>query len=246
MRSRTLALGSVLVCLATLLVQPGCGKKAEKEPEEIKTLPDSLVSFREKIDWLIPRSFESLEYACQNKADQEIDAAISLHAFVPAEKFLGIFEGVAVQFKRLYYGYEVFSSVFTVDPTLPIDSTIALLQLEARSRLAEQIRYAEEQIGNVTDDLQRQNVERELGGLKAGLAEIEANGVMLYGAEVRAYPEDLKGLMFRPEGLIRVIFPGVPTDGSWVRISPFHFDRMMQADQAAADARAAAGAPGAP
>jgi hypothetical protein len=135
----------------------------------------------------------------------------------------------------------MFSSVFTVDPTLPIDSTMSLLQLEARSRLAEQIRYAEEQIGNVTDELQKANVQKELEGLKKGLGEIETNGVLLYGAEVKALPEDLKNLMFRPEGLIRVIFPGVPQEGSWVRLSPFHFERMAQADQAAAASRAGAG-----
>jgi hypothetical protein len=61
--------------------------------------------------------------------------------------------------------------------------------------------------------------------------------VLLYGAEVKAYPEDLKGLMFRPEGIIRVIFPGVPQEGSWVRLSPFHFERMMRADQAGEAAR---------
>ncbi|MFH1680316.1 MAG: hypothetical protein ABIH26_06680 [Candidatus Eisenbacteria bacterium] len=232
------ALRTAALCLALLLfVLPGCGKKGEKKGEGTAVLPDTLMSFREKIDWLIPRSFESLEYACQNKADQEIDAVINLQVFVPSAKFLSLFDGIDVKFRKFYYGYERFSSMFTVDPALPVDSTMALLKLEARSRLAEQVRFAEEQLENVTDSLQREGARVELEGLKKGLGHLDSLGVFLYGAEVKGYPEDLKGLMFRPEGFIRVIFPGVPEEGSWVRISPFYFSRMLRADQAAEEAR---------
>jgi hypothetical protein len=232
---------AVLVLSALLLAAPfGCGKK-EKGKEAVAALPDSLVQFRQKIGWLIPRSFESLEYACRNKADEVMDAAINLNAFVPPAKFLSLFQGVEVKFQKLYYGWETFGSVFTVDPNLPADSTMALLQVEARGRISDRIRVMEEELRNVTEETARERAEAELAELRKGLAHVEAEGALIYGAEVRAYPEDLKGLMFRPEGIIRVIFPGVPQEGSWVRISPYYFDRMMKADEAADQARAEVG-----
>lgn len=239
MRTRSNGVRTFVLCLALLLLAaPGCGRKGEKEKEGIAALPDTLTTFREKIDWLIPRSFESLEYAVQNRADEEIDAAINLHAYVPAGKFLSLFEGIDVKFRRFYYGWEGFSSIFLVDPVLPIDSTMALLQLEAKSRLAEQVRFAEEQLRNVTDSLEQASASLELGGMRKGLAHIDSVGVSLYGAEVGAFPQDLMGLMLRSDGMIRVIFPGLPGEGSWVRVSPYHFNRMLRADQAAADAPA--------
>jgi hypothetical protein len=239
MRTRSNGIRSVVICLALLLLAaPGCGKKGEREAEGTAGLPDTLMTFREKIDWLVPRSFASLEYASRNRADEEIDAAINLQAYVPAGRFVSLFEGIDVEFRKFYYGWEGFSSIFLADPTLPIDSTLALLQLEAKSRLAEQVRFAEEQLRNVTDSLQQESATLELDGMRKGLAHVDSVGVSLYGAEVRAFPQDLMGLMLRSDGMIRVIFPGVPGEGSWVRVSPFHFNRMLRADQAAADSRA--------
>lgn len=232
MRYRSTA-GAGLFLAAVLVFSPGCGKKGSGEGEEIKALPDTLQSFSKKIEWLIPRSFESLEYACQNKADQEIDAAVNLNVYVPPEKFFALFEGLPVVYRSLYYGWEGFNAVYPVDPDLPLDSTVALMQLEARSRLTEQVRLVEEQVGNVTDEVQRKNVEADLAEMKGTLENVEAHGVMLYGGDVRAFPEDLKSIMFNPDGIVRVIFPGVPTEGSWVRMSPYRFDRLMQSEAAA-------------
>ncbi|MFH1276802.1 MAG: hypothetical protein ABIK65_00255 [Candidatus Eisenbacteria bacterium] len=225
---RTILLGAALVFLA------GCGKKGGGEGKEIKTIPDSLQSFSQKIEWLIPKSFESLEYACLNKADMEIDAAINLNRYVPPAVYFDMFRDISATHRNLYYGWEGFSAVYPIDPSLPVDSTLTLMQLEARSRLTEQIRLVEEQVSNITDEVQRNNVEKDLEAMKQSLDHVESEGVSLYGGEVRAFPEDLKSLMFLPEGLIRVIFPGVPSEGSWVRMSPFRFEKSKEMEQAPA------------
>ncbi|MBN1824624.1 MAG: hypothetical protein JW958_00070 [Candidatus Eisenbacteria bacterium] len=231
MRNRFFAItGGVLLLALVLALGAGCGGKGEGEEQAaISQIPDSLETFAQKIAWLIPQSFQSLEFACANKADQKIDAAINLKAYVPAETFFSLFEGIDVAYRNLYYGWETFGAVYPVDPQLPMDSTMVLLQLEARSRLVEQIRLVEEQVGNITDEAQRLQVEKDLDEMRATLKQVEEGGVRLYGAEVRALPNDLKSIMFRPEGLVRVIFPGIPQEGSWVRISPTRLERLLQA-----------------
>ncbi len=230
MRNRSIQVLAILGGLSLALAfLPGCGKKGGGEGEGTAVLPDTLEAFGQKMEWLIPRSFEALEFACQNKADQKIDAAVSLNAYIPPGKFFSLFEGVDVTFRSLYYGLGEFNAVSPVDPEISIDSLMALLQLEARSRMAEQVRLVEEQVGNITDEVQKKNAEEDLDKMRSILAQIEASGVMLHGAEVIAYPEDLKGLMFHPDGLIRVIFPGMPAEGSWVRMSPPRFEQLMKA-----------------
>ena len=139
-----------------------------------------------------------------------------------------------VTYRNLFYGWEAFSSTYPVDPDLSIDSTMALVQLEARSRLVEQIRLVEEQISNVTTESTLEAVENDLSQMRAALERIESSGISLYGAEVKARPLDLRSLMFRPEGYIRVIFPGVPQEGSWVRMSPHDVEQFMARDRVAA------------
>lgn len=235
MRFRSTA-GTAFILGAALVFLAGCGKKGGGEGEEIKTLPDTLQSFSQKIEWLIPKSFESLEYACLNKADQEITVAVNLNQYVPPAVYFALFEEITVDHRNLYYGWEGFSAVYPIDPALPVDSTLSLMQLEARSRLTEQIRLVAEQVGNITDEVQRQNIERDLEAMRASLDHVESEGVALYGGEVRGYPEDMKSLMFRPEGLIRVLFPFAddkpPSEGSWIRISPFRFRQMKEREQA--------------
>ena len=230
MRRRSIQVLVILGGLSLILAfLPGCGKKGGGEGEGTAILPDTLESFSQKMEWLIPRSFEALEYACQNKADQKIDAAVCLNIYVPPGKFFSLFEDLEVAYRNLYYGWGEFNAVSPVDPEIPIDSLMALLQLEARSRLAEQVRLVKEQVGNITDEVQKKTAEEDLDKMESILAQIEENGVMLHGAEVIAYPEDLKGLMFHPDGLIRVIFPGMPAEGSWVRMPPPRFEQLMRA-----------------
>ena len=65
MSFRKIAASAALLVLLSALAPLGCGRKGGEEGEEIKALPDTLESFSQKIAWLIPRSFESLEYQCR-------------------------------------------------------------------------------------------------------------------------------------------------------------------------------------
>jgi hypothetical protein len=233
MRFGSTAATAVLLFLGLTLVFCSGGDRGEGG-EGVTTLPDTLETFTKKLNWLIPKSFQSLEYACQTFPDSVVDAAINLNVYLPQEEFFSLFKGIDVRYRSLYYGWEAFSSTYPVDPGLPMDSTLALLQLEARSRLVEQVRLVEEQVSNITDETTRRAMENDLSEMRATLEKIESSGVSLYGAEVQGLPNDLKSLMFRPEGYIRVIFRGVPQEGSWVRMSPYDVEKMMAKDRIAA------------
>lgn len=219
-----------MVCVLVLLpLFGGCGK--QKEQEAVTELPEELDTFTKRLEWLIPESFKSLEYACENKADQKIDAAINLKTYVPADRFFLMFKEIEAEFRNIYYGVDLFHGIYPVDPRLSSDSTMALMRIEARSLLGTQIRQMEEQVSNITDETLRGQAEGKLQEMRDIGLKIEQHGVLLYGAELRALPRDLKNLMFHPDGLIRVIFPGVPRTDSWVRLSPYSIERKLMLDK---------------
>ena len=230
MRSWQRQIVAGVVCVLVLLpLFGGCGN--QKEKEAVTEIPVENDTFTKKLDWLIPESFKSLEYACENKADQEIDAAINLKTYVPADRFFLMFKDIEVEFRNIYYGIDSFSGIYPVDPRLASDSTMTLMQIEARSLLGMQIRQMMEQISNITDETLRGQAEGKLQEMRNVDLKIEQYGVLIYGAEMRAFPRDLKNLMFHPDGLIRVIFPGVPRTDSWVRLSPYSIERKLELDK---------------
>ncbi len=151
---------------------------------------------------------------------------------MPETQFFAQFEGKEVTFYNLYYGVGNFSGIYPVDPSLHIDSTLALLNLEARSRLTENLRIGGEEVSNITDEVQRGRAEGELEKLRGSLEKLDQTGrVDYHGCELKALPADLMALMNNPDRLVRVIFPGNPTDGSWVRLSPYRMQLLIEQDR---------------
>jgi len=221
--------------MLALIVLAGCGGKEEEEisQEELakQIIPDSL-PFTEKINRLTSLSFQKLEQLVNEHPDERRDFAVATNALMPREGFFKLFEGKNITFYNLYYGMGNFSGVYPVDPALPIDSTLSLLNLEARSRLAENLRIGNEEVANITDDLQRGKAEGELEKLRHSLEELDEKGeVSFHGCELEALPGDMMSLMNEPNRPIRVIFPGNPKEGSWVRLSPYRMQLLIEQDR---------------
>jgi hypothetical protein len=222
--------------MLALIVLAGCGGKKEDEEmsrEELakQILPDSL-PFTEKINRLTMLSFQNLQQLVDNHPDERRDFAVATNALMPRNEFFKLFEDKDVTFYNLYYGIGNFSGVYPVDPSLPIDSTVSLLNLEARSRLAENLRIGNEEVANITDEMQRGRAEDELEKLRHSLEELDEEGEVSYhGCELQALPGDMMSLMNAPDRPIRVIFPGNPSEGSWVRLSPYRMQLLIEQDR---------------
>ena len=233
MRYRLVSIsGCVFTALMILILAQGCAKKEEQqEGLAQQIIPDSL-SFTQKVERLIPYSLQNVQQLVDNHPDEPRDFAINLNTYLPRDEFFALFEGREFEFISLYHGMGVFSGIYPVDPTLSLDSTIALMNLEARTQLAENVRIGSEEVSNITDDIQRQNVEAEIDRLRDALEQVdEVGGVLFYGAEVIARPGDALSLMQAPGRVVRVVFPGNPSEGSWVRLSPERMAQLYERDR---------------
>ncbi len=234
---KLLFVAAVTTAAVALLLLSGCGKKPEEQAqlsrEELakQIIPDSL-SYTEKVSRLTALSFQNLSTLVQNHPEERHDFGVALTKLLPKEEFFALFEGKDIKFFNLYYGVGSFSGIYPVDPALDIDSTLAQLNLEARSSLAENIRIGNEEVANITDEVQREKAQAELDKLAKSLEELDSGGgVQFYGCEVEALPGDLMALMNNPDRVIQVIFPGDPTEGSWVRLSPYRRRILEEKDR---------------
>ncbi len=222
------------VLIVAILIVAGCGgKKDEQTSQEdlaAQIVPDSL-PFTEKINRLTMLSFQKLDQFVQNHPEDRRDFGVAMNQLMPKDRFFPLFDGKDVTFYNLYYGVGIYSGIYPVDPSLPIDSTLSLLHLEARSQLAENLRIGTEEVSNITDDVSRGKAEGELAKLSASLEELDEAGISYYGCELQAFPGDLMKLMNNPKRVVRVIFPGNPTDGSWVRLSPYRIQLMTEQER---------------
>lgn len=223
------------VAMMIAIIIAGCGGKQEEEMsrEELakQIIPDSL-PFTEKINRLTMLSFQNLDQLVQNHPEIPRDFAIATNTLMPRTDFFNLFEGKELTFYNLYYGVGNFSGVYPVDPSLPIDSTLALLNLEARARLTENLRIGNEEVSNITDSVQRERADKELAKLHKSLEDFDSSGEVSYhGCELQALPGDLMALMNNPNRPVRVIFPGNPTEGSWVRLSPYRMKLLLEQDR---------------
>lgn len=224
---------SLAIAFSIAGIMFGCSKEDPLESLEerrARIIPDSL-SFTKKIERLIPHSLFRLQTLAENHADSTTYAAINLMKFVPYSEVDKMFENRGFTIHQLYYGMGAFSGIYPVDPTIPMDSTLALLRLEARTELAENIRLGSEEVANIADEVQRKKVEEELDRMRTSLVGLDQSGPQFYGAEVEGRPPVLLALMQHPDQLVRVVFPGQPSDGSWVRLSPARYQVIMDNDR---------------
>ncbi len=227
------ALQFCCVVFIVIVLIPGCAKKEEEQTFEAfvkEYLPDTL-SFTAKIQRSIPHTHQKLQTFAQNHPDKEFFAAVNLNQFVSRSDLFDLFGDKELEIINLYYGSGVFSGIYPVDPALEMDSTIALLTLEATTQLEDNIRLGTEETAKIADEIQRKAVEEELGRMSKSLEAIRDEGILFYGAEVRGHPGDLLELLNNPKQLVRVVFPQEPKEGSWVRLSPYQYDRLAEKER---------------